>query len=252
MLASVVPLAAVTLRAEPYLAETEAFELPRLHESRGQDPGNHNSCLRCHKFPEGTSHPVGVSAASRAPEDLPLDNGLVTCLTCHDDRALDEHGRGGSVSDPMLRRDPVAEGLCISCHEPRSRSFSPHASGIGFAHGKSQVRSASGAHNGLDPESQSCMSCHDGIAASDAGNHKPVRLGLDAPTDHPIGVELATRNRGTPDEVRFIPPNRLDPRIRLFDRKVGCGSCHSVYEPRENHLVVTNEGSRLCLSCHDM
>jgi hypothetical protein len=69
------------------------------------------------------------------------------------------------------------------------------------------------------------------------------------PGDHPIGVQYrATRSSG--DEVRLVPANRLDKRVRLFDNTVGCGSCHSVYSKQSNQLVMSNLGSKLCLTCH--
>jgi predicted CXXCH cytochrome family protein len=42
----------------------------------------------------------------------------------------------------------------------------------------------------------------------------------------------------------------MDPRIWLFEGRVGCGSCHSPFAGGEALLVMSNVGSRLCLSCH--
>ena len=69
-------------------------------------------------------------------------------------------------------------------------------------------------------------------------------------TEHPVGVRYrrdAGRRSGSP----LVPLDAVDPRIRLFDDRVGCGSCHSPYSTRDDQLVMSNERSRLCLSCHD-
>ena len=38
--------------------------------------------------------------------------------------------------------------------------------------------------------------------------------------------------------------------ILRIDGQVGCGSCHSHYSTLPDHLVMTNEHSQLCHSCH--
>jgi len=48
------------------------------------------------------------------------------------------------------------------------------------------------------------------------------------------------------------PAEMLDERIRLFDSRVGCGTCHSLYSKRAALLVMSNSRSNLCLSCHDL
>jgi predicted CXXCH cytochrome family protein len=48
------------------------------------------------------------------------------------------------------------------------------------------------------------------------------------------------------------PESALDRRVRLFDRRVGCGSCHSPYAEGRALLVMSNVRSRLCLSCHEL
>jgi predicted CXXCH cytochrome family protein len=63
---------------------------------------------------------------------------------------------------------------------------------------------------------------------------------------HPIGAEQHPRGPGD----NLVHPNSLDPRIRLFDGRVGCGSCHSPYAREHALLVMSNDRSALCLSCH--
>jgi predicted CXXCH cytochrome family protein len=63
-------------------------------------------CPGCHteRMEEG-EHPVGV--VQKPETALPLYDGRVGCLTCHE-----PHGRGGNHA--MLRLPP--ESLCSACH----------------------------------------------------------------------------------------------------------------------------------------
>jgi predicted CXXCH cytochrome family protein len=178
------------------------------------------------------------------PRDLPLVDGRIACTTCHD--AAPAHSTV-QATGALLRGEPAT--LCAACHDgagPGSRSS--HASAVSRAHlhwpeaaGRSRIRSAS-----LDPESASCVSCHDGTVASLAAPREPRTAMRPLAGEHPIGVEQ--RRRWPDDHLR--PAEALDPRIRLFDGRVGCGSCHSPYAGREAMLVMSNDRSRLCLSCH--
>lgn len=100
-----------------------------------------------------------------------------------------------------------------------------------------------------DPESAACLSCHDGATASDIGSHAVAAGWAPETGEHPIGVRVDRPNRDR-DECRMRPVGLIDPRVRLFDRAVGCGSCHSVYSKEENQLVMSNSRSALCLACH--
>jgi predicted CXXCH cytochrome family protein len=93
------------------------------------------------------------------------------------------------------------------------------------------------------------MACHDGSAARDIGSHGLAGTRPQSGTEHPIGV-LYGPKRSPGAEVRLLDRSRLDPTIRLFDRSIGCGSCHSVYSGSERLLVKPNTRSALCLSCH--
>lgn len=199
-------------------------------------PVRSSGCTTCHVFNPVLTHPTGVVAPWMAGSNLPLLDGKVDCVTCHD--ATDEHR---SVDRPVGVRTTAA-GLCAECHQPGTRSghgaagtFRAHLSGI-----------QSGNQSRIDVESASCLSCHDGTVAADggaAGTHS-----VDAQAGHPIGPEA--RPHAGRDGMRFVSAGSRDARIRLFDQAVGCGSCHSVYSKVERLLVMSNSKSRLCLSCH--
>ncbi|HEX2837633.1 MAG TPA: cytochrome c3 family protein [Phycisphaerales bacterium] len=67
--------------------------------------------------------------------------------------------------------------------------------------------------------------------------------------DHPIGV-VADEPSQEREDWGLRPARLIDRRVRLFGRAVGCGSCHSVYSKRANLLVMNNQNSALCMSCH--
>jgi predicted CXXCH cytochrome family protein len=210
-----------------------------------------SGCANCHHFDRGLTHPVDVTPSMRVPDWLPLTAGRMTCITCHDlETPL------GTTAPARLRGDTTsgaaARMLCLACHDPqRGRPSDLHAlatpAHLGSSH--DELR-AFGAGRPPDTESESCLACHDGALAPDV----PVRTSRGAPSfarlmggQHPIGVEQ--RPRSTGDTLRR--PEEIDPAIRLFDGRVGCGSCHSPYAEHEDLLVMSNHRSRLCLQCHD-
>lgn len=99
---------------------------------------------------------------------------------------------------------------------------------------------------GVDDFSVTCLACHGGNLLS-GWNIRLVHSTKDASGSHRIGtnyVSLAMRGPGLQE------PEMLDPRIVLAEGRVGCLSCHDPFNLDGNHLVMSNSGSRLCLSCH--
>lgn len=203
-------------------------------------------CEECHTFDDGFSHPVNIVPGMRVPAGLPLESGRMSCLTCHDPAA--PHGRGAG---DMLRPTATGVSLCAECHtQSDQRTRSVHGFGLETAHyrtGKSQDAHTFGIGR-LDKESETCMGCHDGTTASDAGSHALPGFSMADRSDHPIGITYRQTNKGS--EFRLVDPNRLDKRVRLFDQAVGCGSCHSPYSKQDDLLVMSNVQSRLCMACH--
>ncbi len=211
------------------------------------------SCQSCHHIEPAFSRPVGVVPSMQTPPHLVLVNGTMTCTTCHG-----LHRRRGRDAGPADAPDPALDpGLCLECHTPvRGGMDELHAATLGRAHllGPGASRASSRGTSwpaSPDPESRSCLECHDGALARIPG----IRTGPAGPVSaarflvgrHPIGVEQ--RPRGAGDHL--VPAHILDPRIRLFDGRVGCGSCHNPYGDNEALLVMSNEASALCLSCHN-
>lgn len=204
------------------------------------------SCVKCHRFEPVLTHPVGVRPSMTTPATLPLPGGLMRCTTCHE--AGPKHAE---TREKVGVRGGDGAGLCLQCHEGASlKTKASHAAGTWTAHLKAERGGNAGAPGALDVESRTCMGCHDGATASDAGSHALRGNGMEATADHPIGVPMrATRARRETD-FGLANPATLDKRIRLPGGNLACGSCHSVYSREPAQLVMSNRGSKLCLSCH--
>lgn len=105
----------------------------------------------------------------------------------------------------------------------------------------------------LDTFSFDCLTCHDGINAPGRDiRYKNLNQGRAMGMEnvlgsHPIGMHYGSHayaNR----ELRSTA--ELDVNMVFVDGKVGCLSCHNPLNPKKRHLVMGNERSRLCYSCH--
>lgn len=201
-------------------------------------------CLDCHTVPRDNSHPIGVLPSMDIPTGFLLDwAGKLTCATCHDPHS--------SADNQYLRIEARGRDFCVMCHQNFLQLQDPHVGTISIAHSKSGVYdSDSPLAQILDPITLECLSCHDGVIASDAA-YKIVggeavtyeREGL----SHPIGMDYraaAMQDR----ELRDV--GSLSPYIALYDGKVGCASCHNPYSSQQRMLTMSNVGSALCLECH--
>ncbi len=172
------------------------------------------TCRSCH--PTADMHPVGVAPDEvPVPERFPLENGLVTCATCHVEPA---HGGDAMIPPPYHRGGPYKDvrQLCYSCHErstytrtdphhpdtPRSNDDSTCAA----CHSGVPETGASPADARLRfPTSESCKTCHDGSLHQGVGDH----VGKTLPADALAGLSP------------LVP---VDP-----DGTVQCWSCHDVH-----------------------
>ena len=114
--------------------------------------------------------------------------------------------------------------------------------------------------------SKACLSCHDGTVALDSfggntGNEYiegSARIGTDLGDDHPISftydAALAAGDGGLRDPTTSNSGlgNTVDEDM-LLAHKMECSSCHNPHnESGLDHLLVkSNQGSALCLTCHD-
>lgn len=201
-------------------------------------------CQECHNMPQNNSHPIGVVPSMQVPEEFMLDwSGKMTCATCHD-----PHGR---TENQYLRTDARGRDFCILCHRGMLPMQDPHVGTVSIAHSKRGIyHDESSLSQILDQVSMECLSCHDGVIASDA-SYKIV--GGDAVTyqrnglSHPIGMDY---RKSAMHDRELRSAETLSPYIALYDGKVGCASCHNPYSSQHRMLTMNNSGSALCLECH--
>lgn len=206
--------------------------------------------------PSASNHPVHVvpSASIKIPNGWPVaPDGSITCKTCHIsvpamNSAADANLRGEGRGD--------AQVFCAQCHRDNgSRSASSmHWQAMPRAHWWSDSADRS-AERDFDRAARSCLECHDGVTASDAGHETPQSRSMgfvgDRSRNHPVGVAYPPMGtRGV--EVPLRPAAQLPRSVRLPRGKVGCVSCHDLYSRDNDHLTVPIEGSRLCMTCHVM
>jgi predicted CXXCH cytochrome family protein len=214
-------------------------------------------CRECHEkdLAEGYSHPVDVQPRLIiVPEDMPLSlfGKQLQCSTCHDVHA--DMFTAYGTSSYFLRRQETGQAFCDICHGNFGTGRMRHEGTMAEAHFRSKYIVTNMGQD-IDPMSANCLTCHDGSLGSSTTvqvgkwRHEKQFIQHDQGS-HPIGIyyESVRHSRGRKTDLK--PIFEVDRRIHFFDGKVGCGSCHNPYSPIPKRLVMRDDHSRLCLSCH--
>jgi predicted CXXCH cytochrome family protein len=222
-------------------------------------------CGRCHKDLNPLSHVVDVVPTMNMPEGMPLDAlGMLTCATCHDPHRNRVDTRTGKRTY-YLRTDRQGKAFCLLCHEDpqhpgevsifSKRDEVTHRRSMTRSHGFSNF-SVVDKDVKLDRISLQCMGCHGAdektVDLKKLGQGVYWMRGSGIGLSHPVGVDYddaAWKNR------ELIPLKEVDKRIKFFDGKVGCCSCHDPYSPGGGAgLVIGAKDSyqALCLACHNV
>ena len=109
-------------------------------------------------------------------------------------------------------------------------------------------------------DSRLCLGCHDGTLATNIlspdlntilGSFRgetPKNFCL--AQGHPVGIDYRLAQLNSKGRLR--DPSMLDPALKLEDGQVSCISCHDPNSRLQKKLVMSNSGSRLCFSCHNL
>jgi predicted CXXCH cytochrome family protein len=199
-------------------------------------------CRGCHAQIETVmSHPYGLKPSYPLPPEFKLDwAGRMTCTTCHEIHGSRKY---------LLVVEKTGKALCLGCHREalfKTNKYN-HEVVSSLLHQPQYETAPLG--QPLDRESQECLSCHDGgLARERAVNigggvwkHAPGSAG-----SHPVGVDYQQAST----KGRYRRKELLNRRVRLFDGKLGCGSCHNLYSTLPAMLVMNNSRSALCFECH--
>lgn len=163
----------------------------------------------------------------------------------------------GSKHD--FSQSPIrSQDLCTPCHVPHiAPGRAPLLDKRPAARGRYRPYDATSSD--LDATSMLCLSCHDGVIASDvftsAHGTQWARQTTGSPfggggaTGHPIGVLYPIFASSTYQTEASVV---ADGAIKLPGGRVQCISCHDPHNTgrHDGMLVKSNAGSRLCLSCH--
>jgi hypothetical protein len=189
------------------------------------------TCRSCH--PDADMHPVGMKPERVAVhEGWPLEDGVVTCATCHAEPGCDP-----TRSDvrPWLRGGTPERhaDFCGRCHELQAmRRESPHlalgapettAAGCPACHTSLPRTGATVAEAELrEPAARSCDTCHPGPAHAGAAEHLGrTQLG-------PMATELP------------LGPGKT----------IGCWTCHDVHRAPQPRPVTSALAASLARTPH--
>ncbi len=196
------------------------------------------------------------------PKAFPLTDGLMTCQTCHDVITARDHTEARITKTVKLKGSSRGNNLCQSCHKQTDSTLarSMHGSLGGLAHRRpdtDQPRRPRWDSSGNNTNrSNLCLTCHDGVLASESrirmGNFRPNQS---TRGDHPVNIYYAQAARDmilNDADGRLVNSTQLDPRLRLFNGEMSCETCHDLYSENERLLVISNQRSKLCMSCHEI
>ena len=240
------------------------FDMPcvNCHEAGLGSPGNTNigalsgninelcASAGCHNYDPEMTHPMGDT----------LPGQPLTCLSCHEDEAMKNTGIDPDLGMERYLQTSEGSELCQSCHTKLNSAYSgnQHWQTKMSAHLLPMTRGANKQINATmgiaDDESRSCIGCHDDVSTNIRGefevHNRRNFTQWSSNSNHPIGMSY--RNVANKKMNKYNYPLSHNERIRLFDGKVGCGSCHSLYTNQKSFLVQDNHESALCFQCHNM
>jgi len=148
----------------------------------------------------------------------------------------------------MLKRLVAASALILAAAVSIEAIPPPHAQlECGFCHLRTRDGATRAADSGpLIEESQLCLSCHDGrTSAPEVNLHR----------SHPVGIawdsERDDRSLRDPRSAQSHLGGTIAEDL-LRHGHVECLSCHDPHGERDGLLVMANDRSQLCITCHDI
>lgn len=225
------------------------------------------TCRSCH--PTADMHPVGMAPDEvRVPEGWPLEQGRMTCATCHTEPAHDPEVLVAAVS-PWHRGGPYEHrtDLCYQCHvraeytrtNPHEASTAPREAACAACHSALPEPDAAVADALLRlAADEVCTTCHPGPAHAGAAEH----LGKPVPAPTPA-LPLLDGDRiacFTCHEVHDgVPASLPTPLGEAFRARALARDWATLADPALSlrwpgaagtHAQLTMPGDALCRTCH--
>lgn len=192
------------------------------------------TCRSCH--PTADMHPVGMAPSHvKVADGWPLENGKVTCATCHAEPA--HGGEAAALKAPWHRGGPYPSvtRFCYACHEPEGyERTSPHK--------VAQI---------TDSRDSSCSACHSGVPVEGAAlDQSRLRAGADKVCTGTCHTETA--HAGTYEHMgRTVDPAvaaALPATMPLHNGQIACYTCHEVHgdalTPTGSRKAAVSDGLR--------
>lgn len=251
-----------------YLCLSCHLEQPVKGNAPLRENGDKNLvCNRCHhsEYAQPDIHPVNVIPSShiRVPEDMPLEEGKLTCDTCHYCRLQ----MGKSRKSRMLKTNPnflrktqiTRNSYCFLCHlEETYKRLNPH-----------NQLNASG-----EVDEETCLFCHAAIPDVNFIGPEKVSFIIHNPDEYCVGCHHGFTQNHPAGVNHLIEPSdkikaaietsvqRIGVELPLFHGKIVCATCHNPHQEgvikisaaatgakRENKLRLM-PGRRQCTGCH--
>ncbi|MBC8413341.1 MAG: cytochrome c3 family protein [Nitrospira sp.] len=245
----IICIAAVVYALSPAKHQFSDDQCSLCHTSADMDSeqliiSSSKSCYQCHsKQEQQRSHPSDLYPSMKIPPDMPLVDGKLTCVTCHfvhtDDKNM------FALKESLIRRQVRGLLYCNTCHMVDQKGhlvFEPIHVGSTYKVTDSKIR--------IDDMSMECIECHAiGMSSIEAGLGAGSWSHFTKEFPHPIGIDYSSFSMMNGKDYK--PASMLNPDVRLFNGKIGCGTCHNIYSKNKKMLTMENRGSELCLQCHN-
>ncbi len=225
-------------------------------------------CNRCHAsvYARADIHPVGVEPSStvRIPAHMVLENGKLTCLTCHDpfcQIGTVKKGKRFKTNVVFLRgKQRSRSGFCFLCHVGENYNrLNPHEQQVD-EQGRIQEETCLFCHSSV-PDQQvpgvgtvqfvvknpnaTCIGCHHGFTKA-----------------HPAGTDHLKVPSRTIMRVLKSSEQRIGVALPLFKGKIVCTTCHNPHQAgvirfaaaatgaKRGHKLRLMPGIMQCIGCH--
>jgi len=224
-------------------------------------------CQECHTQLSHISHFNNVLLSETYETHFPVtDADSITCATCHDPHMPAINPATGKKTY-FLRGGLTGKMECQLCHSSNlsPKGLTTRRPVMDTAHGVAHFTVLNNpvmdysdrnlhvlnTRVTLDPLSVYCLNCHDNPNEPEltSPGSEVYKHGSDNGLSHPLGIDYDDAARRSKD----VKPYDMDPRILLFDGKIGCCSCHDPYALGGGVGLRIGDKTgwqELCMGCH--
>lgn len=252
-----------------YLCLSCHKDKPKSGEPNLLGDGDINAvCNRCHKskYARAEIHPVGIKPSKliSIPEDFPLQNGKLTCETCH----ISNLKPGAPCTHPDRRQNPnflrrhdlSRHSFCFLCHTVETyQRLNPHENQID--------------QNGKIIEDR-CLFCHASRPDLNILGLKNVDFIVKNPDEYCIGCHPGYNRTHPAGGYHLVKPSetvlialktsveRIGVELPLYNGRIICATCHNPHQEGVIKIPASAEGSQRqnklrlmpgimqCIGCH--